>query len=120
MKIDEICAVRTIEYEPSNTIETQGKQSAIKRYLQAGYHIKEQRNGYWILVKKAKVIVTVESSTGTRSVSMKRSILDYYDKKRITLKQVEKFSQDVKAGKVIICCDANGDYLIKKVKTQKK
>jgi hypothetical protein len=120
MRNDEICAVKAIEYRRSATIETQGTRDAIERYLKEGYHVKEKRNGYWVLIKKAKVIVTVESSTGTRSVSMKRDILDYYDKKRITEKQVEKFRQDIKKEKVAVCYDANGDCFIKKMKTRKK
>ncbi|MDF2502335.1 MAG: hypothetical protein K0Q77_3049 [Anaerosporomusa subterranea] len=120
MKNDEFCAVKTIEYERSNTIEAQGTRQAIGRYLKEGYLVKEERNGYWILIKKSKVIVTVESSTGTRSVNMKGDILDYYDKKKISEKQVEKFAQDIKKEKVAVCCDANGDCFIKKVKPRKK
>lgn len=120
MKTDEICAVKAIEYQASDTIETQGKQSTIKRYLEAGYHVKEERNGYWVLIKKARVIVTLQSSAGTQVINLRRDILDYYGKKRITPKQVEKFVQDIKKEKVAVCCDVNGDYLIKKVKARKQ
>lgn len=116
MKNDEICAVKTIQYEPSDTIKIQGTRGSIRRYLDAGYCVKEERNGFWVLVKKAKVIVKVETPTSTQVINMKREILDYYGKKRITEKQVVKFLQDIENKKIAICFDVNVGYLIKKMK----
>ncbi|MBZ4667310.1 MAG: hypothetical protein JG775_462 [Defluviitaleaceae bacterium] len=81
MKNYENCVVQSVEYEHSDTIEMQGKRDAITKYLKKGYYIKEERNGYWVLVKPSRVMVTVESSEGTQSMNMKQDIIDYYGKK---------------------------------------
>ena len=72
-----------VEYEPSDTIEVQGKRDKIEKYLKKGYSVKEERNGYWVLIKKAKVWVTLTNSYCTKTFSIKADILDYYSKKKI-------------------------------------
>jgi len=113
MKMYENCEVKGIEYERSDTIEKQGPRDAITKYLKKGYYVKETRNGYWVLVRPARVIITVKSSAGTQDMNMKQDILDYYEKQKISEKLVANFKQDIDNKKIVICLDANGDYLIK-------
>ena len=44
-------------YNESQRIEHQGTRASIKKYLNEGYYIKEDRNGYWVLVKPASLTV---------------------------------------------------------------
>lgn len=113
MKKHEYCEVKNIEYETSDTIEKQGKRADITKYLKKGYYVKEERNGYWVLVRPSRVVVTLKSSIGIQGINMKQEILDYYMKQRISEKQVEKFAKDIDNKKIVICLDESGDYLIK-------
>jgi hypothetical protein len=105
--------ILSIINEPSDSIEKQGKRSDIERYLMAGYYIKENRNGYWVLVKVAKLHVTLNNSFGTKTYNMKEAICDYYKKGRISEKLADKFKQDVKDEKISLYMNAEGCYFIK-------
>ncbi len=112
MKKHEYCEVKNIEYEASDTIEKQGKRDDIEKYLKKGYYVKEERNGYWVLVRPSRVVVTLKSSIGTQNIYMKQEILDYYCKQRISEKQVEKFAKDIDSKKIVVCLDEKDNYLI--------
>ncbi len=56
-----------VNYIESDKIETQGKRQEIQKYLDNGYYVKEDRNGYWVLVRTAKVQVTLTNSYGTKT-----------------------------------------------------
>jgi len=51
-----------ISYEPSDRIIKQGKRSDIEKYLRQCYFIKEDRNGFWVLVKSLKLLATLTNS----------------------------------------------------------
>lgn len=110
----EKCSVIYVKYEPSDTIERQGKRSSIEKYLKKGYYIKEERNGYWLLVKPAQINVKVSNSSGTRTFNMKQDILDYYRRDKISEKLIKKFEEDIQEGKINIYMDAEGNYDIRK------
>ena len=97
-----------VEYEPSDTIEVQGKRDKIEKYLKKGYSVKEERNGYWVLIKKAKVWVTLTNSYCTKTFSIKADILDYYSKKKISANLVTKFQNDKKKKKITFTMDKEG------------
>lgn len=97
-----------VEYEPSDTIEVQGKRDKIEKYLKRGYSVKEERNGYWVLIKNAKVWVTLTNSHCTKTFSMKTDILYYYGKQKISTNLVEKFQKDVNDGKITFTMDKKG------------
>ena len=90
-----------VNYFPSDKIETQGNRQEIQKYLDNGYYIKEDRNGYWVLVKTAKVQVTLTNSYGTKTFDVKGDILSYYGRERITEKLVNQFQNDINNGKII-------------------
>lgn len=110
----EVCKVKDIMYETSDTIEKRGKRDDIEKYLKKGYYIKESRNGYWVLVRPSRVIITVKDSAGVQDMNFKQAILDYYGKIKISEKQVVKFAQDLKNEKIKVCRHQNGSYFIKK------
>ncbi len=97
-----------IAYEPSDTIEVQGKREKIEKYLKKGYSVKEERNGYWVLIKKVKVWVTLSNTYCTRTFNMKTDILDYYGKQKISTNLVGKFQKAVNDGKITFTMDKDG------------
>jgi len=101
-------------YENSDTITHQGTRSSITRYLKQGYKVKEERNGYWVLVKPTSVYVYLKNSDNiTASFNMKQDILDYYGKTRISINLFNKFVQDASNGKIQFYMDDNNSYYFK-------
>lgn len=109
----EKATILCIMYDPSDTIEIQGKRKDIERYLNAGYYIKESRNGYWVLVKAARLNVTLSNSFGTRVINMKEDVCDYYGRQRISQSLIERFRQDTKTEKISVYFDSKGNYSLK-------
>lgn len=91
-----------VEYEPSRSIEVQGNRSKIETYLSQGFYVKEDRNGYWVLIKPAKVIVYVigQNDKYAQGFNFKQEILDYRRRQRISQKLIDEFCEDAKAGKI--------------------
>lgn len=102
--------ILSIVYVPSDSIEMQGKRKNIEKYLNTGYYIKENRNGYWVLVKTAQLNVTLKNSSCTRTFNMKEGVCDYYGKKRISQSLTDRFTQDIKDGKISIYMDLECNY----------
>lgn len=96
------CAVKRIAYEPSDTVEFQGKQEKASKYQKRGYYVKVSRNGYWVMVKPSKVLVTLACAEDQVEVNLKQCILDYYEKKRISEKTIQKFAQQVEDKKIAV------------------
>lgn len=103
----------SINYEPSDTIQMQGKMKDTEKYRNAGYYIKENRNGYFVLVKAARLIVVLVSCSQTRELNMKEDVREHYGKKRISQSLVDRFSKDICNGTVSIFLDSHGNYEIK-------
>lgn len=114
MKKEEICKLIYVKYEASDTIEMQGKRDDAMKYLKIGYHVKEERNGYWVLVKPSRVIVQVQGSKGMQEADLKHEILDFYGKQRISEKRVLSFTKDVENGKIDLCLSGNGILFLQK------
>lgn len=86
-----------IIYEESQSIEIHGNYSKVKKYLDE-YKIKENRNGYWLLIKPAKAILTING----KHYNVKNYILEHYNKKRISKNLVDKLENDIINGKISI------------------
>ena len=98
-----------VTYEASSTREVQGNREKIKKYLNDGYYVKEERNGYWVLVKPAKVWVTIGDQKTRKTFNMKQDICDCYGRKRISSKLLEQFQEDARSGKLKIELDPKND-----------
>ena len=90
----EKCEVIKVNYEKSDTIEEQGKRGKIEKHLKKDYYIKEERNGYWVLVKPVKVNVDLKNTSGSYTFNMRDEIVDYYKKEKISEKLAKKFEQE--------------------------
>lgn len=100
------------QYNASSSLEMQGTQKDTQPYIKKGYYVKENRNGYWVLVKPAKVVVTLKDSEGRiKTFNMKKEILDYYNASRISMSLVQKFLSEVSEGKITFSMDEEGFIL---------
>lgn len=108
----EKATILAIMYEPSDSIVMQGKRKDIEKYLNAGYYIKEDRNGYWVLVKASQLNVTLKNSYYTMRFNMKADVRDYYGKDRISQSLADRFMQDIEDSKISIYMDLEGNYLL--------
>lgn len=98
-------------YNQSSTITHQGNRNSIQRYLNQGYRIKEDRNGYWVLIKPASLIITLKDSKNIiYSFEMKEDAVKYYGKQRISEKLANTFINDAIAGKIKFYLDNTGNY----------
>lgn len=102
--------VLSIQYQPSDSIERQGKRSSIERYLKDGYHVKEYRNGYWVLVNPAKLYITLRNSYGSNTFNIKEEVCNYYSKSRISNSLADRFEMDIKNEKIVMYMDSEGNY----------
>lgn len=109
----EKATILSIMYAPSDSVEIQGKRRDIQKYINSGYYIKEQRNGYWVLVKSAQLNVAVKNSFLTRMFNMKADVCEYYRRTRISKSLIDRFKQDIEEEKVILYMDSEGNYSLK-------
>lgn len=101
-------------YDKSSTITHQGNRSSIQSYLNRGYYIKEDRNGYWVLIKPASLMITLKDSNNIiHSFEMKEDAVKYYGKQRISAPLANTFINDAIAGKIKFYMDDTGSYCIK-------
>lgn len=110
----ELATLVNATYDRSSTITHQGNRASIQRYLHKGYHIVDERNGYWTLNKEASLMVTLKDSNNViHSYEMKEDILKYYDRQRISEALANKFIDDAIGGKIKFYMDNDGSYCIK-------
>lgn len=102
--------VVSVWYEKGDSKKVQGNREKIEKYLKEGFFIQEHRNGNWVLVKTARVNVTLTNGDKTETFNMKEDICDYYGKKVISQNLVEKFREDVAAEIITLILDPRGGY----------
>lgn len=91
----------SLSYENSDTIEHQGNRSSIAKYLNKGYYIVRERNGYYVLAKSPRVNVTIEMEDGRRqTIDMKYDIREYYQSLKISRSLANRFAKACEKGKV--------------------
>jgi hypothetical protein len=104
-----------VEYEKaSEPEEVRGKYEDTKEYRNNGYYIKEDRNGYYLLIKPAQLNVTIRDSSCCTTHNMKEIVRKYYGRKCISKKLADKFEKDIKDKKINILINSQGDYSLEK------
>lgn len=103
--------VEYFEYIESDKIETQGKRRDVMRRY-PNYRIKEERNGYFLLISSVKCNVTLSWNDGMETYNMKEDILELYGRQRMSEALFKKFQKDIENGKYQIWIDDFG-YTIK-------
>lgn len=118
MKILEITSVK---YVDSDSKEIQGKRKEIEKYLNHGYYIKEERNGYFVLVQPVKILADIATSDDTiERWNIKHAVLDYYGKSRISYSLFKRFYKELKEGKVVLTESENGTIYLQSLQNRKK
>ena len=102
--------ILAVKYENSRNKTYQGKRKKIQPFLNEGYEIKLERDGFWVLVKPAKVDVTLSIDDTTKTFNMKEYVLKHYGRKRLNHNLVKKFKADIEKGKIKICLTPNETY----------
>ncbi len=98
-----------VRYIPADIIKTQGDYRSVQSYQRRGYDILGNKNGNWILFRSCKVFVTLDcDGKGIYVFNMKRDIVEFYQRDRISEKLVNQFKKDFNEGKIKIY--ANGNY----------
>lgn len=100
-------------YERSDTIEHQGNRKSIQKYLNNGYNINQERNGFWVLTKPVRALITIGNSKKRKTFDMKEDICQYYGKQRISKKMFDNFCNEAKEGKIKFTLDSDGSYTFK-------
>lgn len=101
-------------YNKSSTITHQGNRASVQPYINRGYYIKEDRNGYWVLIKPFSLTVVLKDSNNIlHSFQMKEDAVKYYGKKRICENIANRFINDAIDGKIKFYMDDDGSYCIK-------
>lgn len=100
-------------YEKPQSLQLQGNWSYIRQFLRDGYHVTDERNGWWLLTKNSQVIVYLEC-TGGRCFTFKAraNLLGWYGGTRLTQKLVDRFISDFYGKKIKICVDDGNFYII--------
>lgn len=98
-------------YVDSDSIQIQGKRNKIQKYLNEGYFVQVNRNGFWVLVKPAKVEVVLKNEDEARVFNIKEDVCNLYGKQRISKKLVETFFDEIGIGKIKFEME-NGEYSI--------
>jgi hypothetical protein len=94
-------------YSPSDKQEKQGKRSEMKKYINQGYKIQLERNGYFVLVKTAKILLRFSEKKKIHEIDISYDVKEFYDKKRVTEKLAEKIAADIKNEKVKVTIKDN-------------
>lgn len=94
-------------YSPSYKLEKQGKRSEMKKYINQGYKIQLERNGYFVLVKTAKILLRFSEKKKIHEIDISYEVKEFYDKKRVTEKLAEKIAADIKKEKVNLTIKEN-------------
>ncbi|MBP3503039.1 MAG: hypothetical protein J6K42_06165 [Clostridia bacterium] len=102
-----------VKYVSSSSVEHQGNYSSINYFLKQGYYVSKERNGYWLLIRPAKVIVTCYcGDNGIYTYNMKENILKYYKRARISQNLIDTFRSDFESGNLSIQMDETGFLII--------
>ena len=102
-----------VHYENSQSVTHQGNRASVDPYIRKGFYIKDSRNGFWVLVKAARVDVTVDCGVnGQYTFNMKDDICMHYGKLRISESLTERFKKDFANGIIEVWADQTG-YAIK-------
>jgi hypothetical protein len=72
-----------------------------RKLLADGYYVFEQKDGYWTLRKRPKIIIVFEYEGKEYKVNLARGLRKYYGKKDVAT-LIELFKNDFEAGKITL------------------
>lgn len=102
--------VKSIIYVNADTVEFEGTEQEVQKFLKKGYKIHSEQNGFLVLVKPAKINVTLSKGVLTKNFDMSEEVLAFYSRKKTNPKLVERFKQDINTGKLKLVLESEDEY----------
>ncbi len=100
-------------FEPSETITHQGTRKSIQKFLDRGFSIQQERNGFWVLIKKSHAWVTfTDSANNHLRFDMRGNIMAHYSKQKLYEATFNKFVNEVSKGKINVYLDSANNCVI--------
>ena len=100
-------------FEPSETITHQGTRNSIQKYLNRGFSVQQERNGFWVLIKKSRAWVVFENDAGNKfKFDMRGTIMAHYGKQKLYEATFNKFTNELAKGKIKVYLDEANNYVI--------
>ena len=100
-------------FEPSETITHQGTRQSIQKFLNRGFSVQQERNGYWVLIKKSHAWVTFENEAGDKfRFDMRGHIMAHYGKQKLYEATFNKFVTAVSKGSIKVYLDSANNCVI--------
>ena len=100
-------------FEPSETITHQGTQKSIQKFLDRGFSIQQERNGFWVLIKKSRAWVIFANAAGNHlRFDMRGNIMAHYGKQKLYEATFNKFINDLSKGIVNVYLDSANNCVI--------
>lgn len=101
-------------FESSDTVTHQGNWQSIQKFLNDGYSVQVERNGYWVLIKYSRAWVIFSNDRGEKfRFDMRSDILSYYCLQKLYKSRFDRFVTDLARGKINVYLDgANNNRVI--------
>lgn len=102
--------VTAVKHKKSECVRTYGTETDIQKYLDLGYSVENERNGYWVLAKPSQINVTLSNGNVTETIDMREGVLEFYNRKRVTDNLFCRFIEEIKSGKLHISLNPDNTY----------
>ena len=100
-------------FQPSETITHQGTRQSIQRFLDRGFSVQQERNGFWVLIKKSHAWVVFANSAGNQiKFDMRNNIMAHYGKQKLYEATFNKFVAALSKGTVNVYLDDANNCVI--------
>lgn len=115
MKEKETLKFINAQYVHSDSVQLQGTYDVVKPYLSQGYYIKEDRNGYWLLLRAASIAVILKDSKKARKYYLKDEICHFYGRRRVSENLFETFYDEASRNMIRFFLE-NGSIILSRSK----
>lgn len=100
-------------FEPSETVTHQGTRSSIQKFLNQGFSVQQERNGFWVLIKKSHAWVIFKDRAGNQhKFDMRNKIMTHYGKQKLYEATFNRFVKEVSNGTINIYLDSANNCVI--------
>ena len=103
--------VLDVQLETEEVRISASDHKAFRRYLDQGFSVYERENGFYLLKKGSKILVTIEYKEKRSIIDVKKTLSRYY-KKNDNTRLYKCFNWDLKKDKVKLTLDSNGYYIL--------
>lgn len=97
-------------YTPEITIKSNDFKN-FRKYLAYGYYSYSNKDGYWILRKNPKIMLTFENEDKEYTINFRSGLRKYYGKRDPKM-LIELFKSDIEADRIALVSDSMGYWSI--------